>query len=319
MPVPPPAFPTPPEIVARLDQIENDEIHAVLKELIHGDASAPVSLARLLLATDTLEEVETILTTLLGGETGENPVSEMLRLLRDHRSGCADAAVILHEHPDLQSRPQPPKEAISECRKFFDRVVTLNEVASVAAYCLGDTAILDACTRETLELLERWKVLGEDRSALDLGCGIGRFSAVLAPRLNRIHGIDISSKMIAAARRRCAHLPNVRFSRTSGYDLFRFKDASFDLVLAADSFPYIFQGGPDLVSIHFLEIARVLKPGGDFVLFNFSYRASRQADRRDVQHLCRTFGLDLGVSGSRPFRLWDAEAYHIRRPARAPV
>jgi SAM-dependent methyltransferase len=313
--VPPPAFPTPPEIVARLEEIENDEIHAVLKELINGDASAPVSLARLILATDTLEEVETILTSLVDGEEmDDNPVSEMLRLLRDHRPGCEDAAVILHEHPDLQSRPQPPKEAISECRKFFDRAAVLNEEAAVAAYCLGDTAILDACTRETLELLERWEVLGPDRSALDLGCGIGRFSAALAPRLRRLHGTDISPKMIAAARRRCAHLPNVRFTRASGYDLFRFKDGSFDLVLAADSFPYIFQGGPDLVSIHFMEIARVLKPGGDFVLLNFSYRASRQADRRDVQHLCRTFGLDLGVSGSRPFRLWDAEAYHIRRP-----
>lgn len=311
----PPAFPTPPEIVARVDEIESDEVRAVLEELLNGDASAPVSLARLLVATDSLEEVERILSALLDEEDNdENPVFEMLRLLREHRPGCADAAVILHEHPDLQGRPQPPREAIDECRRFFDRAVVLNAEASVAAYCLGDTGILDACTRETVDLLDRWGILARDRSALDLGCGIGRFSAALAPRLREIHGVDISPKMIAAARRRCAHLPNVRFSRSSGHDLARFKDASFDLVLAADSFPYIFQGGPDLVAIHFLEIARVLRPGGDFVLLNFSYRASRQADRRDVQRLCRTFGLHLAVPGSQPFKLWDAEAYHIRRP-----
>ena len=312
--MPPPAFPTPPEIVARLEVIGRDEVRAVLEELLNGDASAPVSLARLLLATDSLEEVETILSSLLEDAEEGNPVSEMMRLLREHRPGCEDAAVILHEHPDLQGRPLPPREAIEECRRFFDRAVTLNAEASVAAYCLGDSAILDACTRETLDLLDRWGVLSTDRSALDLGCGIGRFSAALAPRLREVQGIDISSRMIAAARRRCAHLPNVRFSRSSGHDLARFADASFDLVLAADSFPYIFQGGPDLVAIHFLEIARVLRPGGDFVLLNFSYRASRQADRRDVQRLCRTFGLLLAVPGSQPFRLWDAEAYHIRRP-----
>lgn len=313
--MPPPAFPIPPEIVARLEEIGSDEVRAVLEELLNGDASAPVSLARMLLATDSLEEVETILLGLLDDYEEDNAVAEMLRLLREHPAGCADAAVILHEHPDLQGRPQPPKEAIEDCRRFFDRAVTLNEQASVAAYCLGDTAILDACTRETVELLDRWGVLSPDRSALDLGCGIGRFSAALAPRLREIQGIDISPKMIAAAKRRCAHLPNVRFSRSSGHDLNRFADASFDLVLAADSFPYIFQGGPDLVAIHFLEIARVLRPGGDFVLLNFSYRASRQADRRDVQRLCRTFGLHLAVPGSQPFQLWDAEAYHMRRPS----
>ena len=312
--MPPLAFPIPPEIVARLEEIESDEARAVLEELLNGDASAPVSLARMLLATDSLEEVETILLGLLDDQEEDNAVSEMLRLLREHRAGCEDAAVILHEHPDLQGRPQPPKEAIEDCRRFFDRAVTLNEQASVAAYCLGDTAILDACTRETVELLDRWGVLGADRCALDLGCGIGRFAAALAPRLREVQGIDISPKMIAAARRRCADLPNVRFFRGSGHDLGRFRDASFDLVLAADSFPYIFQGGPDLVAIHFLEIARVLRPGGDFVLLNFSYRASRQADRRDVQRLCRTFGLHLAVPGSQPFRLWDAEAYHMRRP-----
>lgn len=313
--MPPPAFPTPPQIVARLEEVGSHEVRAVMEELLNGDASAPVSLARLLLATDSLEEVETILSSLVADVDEDNPVAEMLRLLREHRAGCENAAVILHEHPDLQGPAQRPEKAIAECRRFFNRAVTLDEEASVAAYCLGDTAILDACTRETIDLLDRWGVLAADRAALDLGCGIGRFSAALAPRLLQVHGVDISPKMIAAARRRCAHLPNVHFHRGSGHDLGRFADSSFHFVLAADSFPYIFQGGPDLVAIHFLEIARVLKPGGDFVLLNFSYRASRQADRRDVERLCRTFGLQLAIPGSQPFKLWDAEAYLIRRPA----
>jgi ubiquinone/menaquinone biosynthesis C-methylase UbiE len=150
---------------------------------------------------------------------------------------------------------------------------------------------------------------------LEIGCGIGRIQAALAPRLRETHGIDISGNMIAVARRRCGGLANVHLSLGSGQDLAGFADSSLDLVLAADSFPYIYQGGRNLVGVHFDEITRVLRPGGDFALFNYSYRASREADRRDVRRLCRSFGLDLLVPGSQPFRLWDAEAYHIRRPA----
>ena len=283
----------------------------MLEDLVAGEASPPISLARLLLAMDRIEEVEELLESLSDVE----PVAEMARLLREHRPGCEDAAVILHDHPDVVQSRLPPGEVIDEHRRFFDRAVTLNEEASVAAYSLGDPALLDAYTAEIVDLLEEWQVLGPDRDALEIGCGIGRIQAALAPRVRESHGIDISEKMIAAARRRCAGLPNVQLTRCSGQDLDGFGDSSLDLVLAADSFPYIYQGGRGLVTTHFEEIHRVLRPGGDFVLLNYSYRASRDADRRDVQRLCRKFGLELPVPGSEPFRLWDGDAYHIRRPA----
>jgi len=237
----------------------------------------------------------------------------MARLLREHRPGCEDAAIILHEHPDVARSRRSAADAIADCRNFFDHAVKLNEEASVAAYSLGDPGLLDAYTAEIVELLEFWQVLGPDRDALEIGCGIGRIQAALAPRVRESHGIDISGNMIAAAHRRCAGLANVHLSRCSGRDLAGFAEGSFDLVLAADSFPYIYQGGKDLVSVHFDEITRVLRPGGDFVLLNYSYRASREADRRDVQRLCRSFGLELLVDGTQPFQLWDGEAYHIRR------
>jgi predicted RNA methylase len=297
-------------------QVEREEIRAVLQDLLTGEASAPICLARLLLGMDRVDEVEELVASFLRDAPGsDNPFAEMARLLREHREGCEDAAIILHDHPDLDGPRQAPRDAIAACRRFFDRAVTLNEEASVAAYSLGDPGLLDAYTREIVELLDRWQVLGPERAALEIGCGIGRLQIALAPRLRETFGIDISTKMIAAARRRCAGLANVHLSRCSGRELAAFSDGRFDLVLAADSFPYVYQGGPDLVAVHFLEIARVLRPGGDFVLLNFSYRSSREADRRDVQRLCRTFGLELLVPGTRPFQLWDAEAYHVRRPA----
>ena len=285
----------------------------MLEDCLAGEASPPISLARLLLAMDRVEEVEELLQSL--GQEGEtDPIAGMARLLREHRPGCEDAAVILHEHPDVGRTRRSAADTIADCRSFFDHAVTLNEEASVAAYSLGDPALLESYTAEILDLLELWQVLGPDRGVLEIGCGIGRIQAALAHRVRESRGIDISGNMIAAARRRCAGLANVHLSRCSGQDLAGLADRSFDLVLAADSFPYIYQGGRQLVSVHFDEITRVLRPGGDFVLLNFSYRASREADRRDVQRLCRSFGLELLVDGIQPFRLWDGEAYHIRLP-----
>lgn len=302
---------TDPRLAARLDRIQEEGIRETLEECLTGEASPPITLARLLLGMDSVAEVEELLDRVLKGSPS-GPLGETARLLREHRMGCEDAITILHEHPDLNGPRLPLKKAIAECRRFFDQAVELNEEASVAAYCLGDPGILDACTREVVDLFEQWSLLGLERTALEIGCGIGRVLVPLAPRLQAIHGIDISAGMIAAAQRRCAHLPNVHLARSSGKDLEGFSDRSLDLVFAVDSFPYIYQGGSDLVKLHFAEVQRVLRRGGDFVLFNYSYRASRHADLREVERLAAAFGFDLLAAGGQPFRLWDAESYHLR-------
>jgi SAM-dependent methyltransferase len=51
------------------------------------------------------------------------------------------------------------------------------------------------------------------REALDIGCGTGRFTRLLAARADRVLGIDLSAKMIAAARRRSETTRNVTFQQ----------------------------------------------------------------------------------------------------------
>lgn len=309
------APPASPGLLVRISRVEPKAIRGILEDCLAGEASPPVSLSRLLLGMDRVEEVEALFASLLEGREpdGGDPVSAMARLLRDHRPGCELAAAVLHDHPEIDGPIVPWERNLSRYRQFFDRAVGLNEEASVAAYCLGEPTLLDECTREIVELLAGWSVLGPGRRTLDLGCGIGRIEAVLAPRLGEIHGIDISPRMLDSARRRCAGLANVHFHLSPGSDLFDFPDASFDLVLAVDSFPYFYQGGPEFVAFTFLEIARVLRPGGDFALLNYSYRSSRSADRREVTHLADLFGFELRVAGGQPLRLWDCEAYQLRR------
>jgi SAM-dependent methyltransferase len=59
--------------------------------------------------------------------------------------------------------------------------------------------------------------------------------------------------------------------RSSGRDLALFKDASFDLVYAVDTFPYLVLSGRDLAERHMSDAARVLRPGGTLLVLNYSY------------------------------------------------
>jgi SAM-dependent methyltransferase len=282
----------------------------VLRRLLAGDISGPVALAGLLFALGSAAEVEALLYPLANTLP---QLADLSELLRRNPERLARIAPLLPDHPEAEGRGEA---AIEACRLFFDRAVRTSEEASVALYSLGDPEILDEGTREIVDLFARWGLLAPDRSALDIGCGIGRFEVALSSELLEIWGIDISAGMIAAARRRAAGLGNVHFEVGSGRDLASFPDRRFDLVLAIDSFPYIQQAGSGLVAAHFAEVARVLKPGGDFALLNFSYTGDLDDDRAGFTDLCEENGLVVEVAGLRPFTLWDGSAFLARRERR---
>ena len=303
------------EIDARLSGIEPPVAREVLLDLLSGEISPAIALSRLLLALGWPSEVEGVLAEVAQswGRPLHPSLYEMARLFQDHRDGCERVAAMLREHPDPNVSISPTEDVIAACRSFFDRSVERSETASVAAYSLNDPALLERATREVMDLFERWDLLGADRRTLEIGCGIGRMQKALASRVAEVHGIDISPRMIEAARMRCADLPNVHLTLGSGRDLGGFAAESLDLVYAVDSFPYIFQAGPALAEAHFHEAARVLRPGGDFVIFNYSYRDDLEGDKRDVNRLARAAGLAVMVSGGQPFKFWDGIAFRMRR------
>jgi len=303
------------EIDARLGRVEPEIAREVLLDLLTDDISPIIALSRLLLALGGTHETEDLLASVAQswGRPLDPRLRETARLLHDHREGCERVADMLREHPDPATMSGPPEEVVAMFRRFFDRAVTRSEEASVAAYSLGDSGILSQVTDEIVSMLDEWKLLGPTRRVLEIGCGIGRMEAALSPHVAEVHGIDISPKMIEAARRRCAGLPNVHLAVSSGRDLGSFPDERFDLVLAVDSFAYIHQAGPEVVERHFEEAARALVPGGEFVILHFSYRDDTEADRRDVRRLCRTTGFSVVMNGAQPFKLWDGVAFRCRK------
>jgi hypothetical protein len=81
-----------------------------------------------------------------------------------------------------------------------------------------------------------------------------------------------------------------------------------------DSFPYLRQSGYRLVEHFFAESARVLRPGGQLVILNYSYSEDDDADASEVRALSAENGLEVRLAGTRPFKLWDGVAFRIMKP-----
>ncbi len=288
----------------------------LLGRYLGGDLSAEVTVAALIAAVGDVGVARAAVAPAAGADPRLAP---LLALLDAHGERCAPIAPLLLEHPDPEARPLATADALAACRRFFDRTVARSEEASVALYSLGDAAILARATAEIVDLFARWGLLAPGRAALEIGCGIGRVQAALAGRLERIWGVDLSLSMLAAARRRTrggAAAAKLGLALTAGRDLAFFAGASFDLVYAVDSFPYLQAAGRRVVETHLAEAARVLRPGGDLAILNFSYRGDLDLDSLELAELCDIHGLVPEVLGQQPFALWDGAAYLARKPRR---
>ena len=80
-----------------------------------------------------------------------------------------------------------------------------------------------------------------------------------------------------------------------------------------DAFPYIHHAGEELVAAHWREAARVLRPGGELAIFNYSYRDDISADRREFTALCRATDFELLAVGEQPFTAWDGIVFRARK------
>lgn len=110
-----------------------------------------------------------------------------------------------------------------------------------------------------IKTLENTKIyLNVNNIVLDYGCGIGNMAIEISDNVKKIDGIDISQKMIDAAKRKAAerNIENIHFAQSTIFDE-RYKRESFDVILAFNI-------------LHFLEdtqkvmtrINELLKPGG---------------------------------------------------------
>jgi ubiquinone/menaquinone biosynthesis C-methylase UbiE len=91
---------------------------------------------------------------------------------------------------------------------------------------------------------------------LDVGAATGVFSIPLARRGFRVVHLDLSPMMLNIARKKADGFSNIEFVEGNAFDLTRFSDQAFDLVLNMDG-AISFSGAKAIEAIH--ETCRVAK------------------------------------------------------------
>jgi ubiquinone/menaquinone biosynthesis C-methylase UbiE len=147
---------------------------------------------------------------------------------------------------------------------------------------------------------------------LDFGCGIGRVAIALADEAATVLGFDLSERMIVEARRRADGRRNIRFEQSEACSL-PVDGGKVDLLIAADSLPFVVRA--NALERFMAETARVLGPGGDLLVFNWSYRSDPERDVAEAHALAATFGFEVLRANEQPFAIWDAAGFQLRRPA----
>jgi ubiquinone/menaquinone biosynthesis C-methylase UbiE len=103
--------------------------------------------------------------------------------------------------------------------------------------------------------------LAKDAEGFDLGCGTGRWAALVAGRVGRLHCIDPAAKALAVARRRLAAAANVQFHERDA-DHLPMADGSQDFGYSIGVLHHI----PDTQAALTACVAK-LKPGAPLLVY----------------------------------------------------
>lgn len=99
--------------------------------------------------------------------------------------------------------------------------------------------------------------------AVDLGCGSGRFTGLLADRCRQVLAVDIAEREVAIAQAKRAR-PNIEYRVGSLLDLSPEKDGRFDVVLSVNTLFHLFaEHDVDAVLRH---VRSLVAPGGAAVI-----------------------------------------------------
>jgi ubiquinone/menaquinone biosynthesis C-methylase UbiE len=276
-----------------------------------GEQPANVALTHLLMAAHDSAEVESVLEAVSknprGWDSGE---IDRLKNLRDLWRDTPDALALVKEitsivdHTDAPSLREPAHWASA-----FDQAAIASAQASTALYSLGRSDLFRAATDEVVLKMREWELVRPAHVVLDLGCGNGRIVEAIAPDVRLVIGLDISRRLLGAARVRCAACSNALFILSSGLDLATFADEQFDGICAVDCFPYLVQSG--LAERHLQECARILRPAGRVLILNYSY--SEDPHGAEFGRHAWEYGLRVIRQGNSEFKFWDGVSFLLQK------
>jgi SAM-dependent methyltransferase len=116
--------------------------------------------------------------------------------------------------------------------------------------------------REALDLLlaDVGAAIAPGDDVVEIGCGVGRMTRVLAERAATVRALDVSARMLDLARAHNPQLDNVEWILGDGESLTGIETASADACHSDVVFQHI--PDPEITLGYVTEIGRVLRPGG---------------------------------------------------------
>jgi SAM-dependent methyltransferase len=102
--------------------------------------------------------------------------------------------------------------------------------------------------------------LEPDWLVVEIGCGVGRLTRVIADRAASVKALDVSAEMLAIARNENSSLANVEWIHGDGVSLAGIGDGAADAAVSHVVFQHI--PDPQITLGYLREVGRVLKPGG---------------------------------------------------------
>lgn len=115
--------------------------------------------------------------------------------------------------------------------------------------------------------------------ALELGCSIGVFTAMLAPRCSRLLAVDFSPTALARARERLAGFDHVELLLATLPD--EAPAGSFTTIVCGE---ILYYWSPQLVEVGLRRIEAALAPGGTLVAVHWRHGDPRRELDGDAVH-----------------------------------
>jgi SAM-dependent methyltransferase len=178
-----------------------------------------------------------------------------------------------HNNPYARMRNADPQERAKIYAEIYD-------AAAAGTAEAGVIRPLSARRRRRLALYAG--IIGAGHEAiLELGCGSGDLTCMLAGLTQRVVGIDVSGANIEMARARAGQLPAELGARVQLIKMNavrpEFADASFDYAVSTSMIEHLH---PEDVDTHLREVFRVLRPGGRYLVW-CPNRLGHHKDRPD--------------------------------------